>query len=207
MSDHAPSAPRYRRKLTNYLLDKRLQLRYVSFVTLLSAVICGSLGYLIWKQEDEASETIITTFDSTELAEEPGLKEQIVEDLTQRDNNLILTMIGVGIGLVIVLSLYLIVMTHKVAGPLYKVTRYFDKMRDGKLGEIYDLRKGDMLRGFYDKFREAHQSVRARHREENEVVGKFLEACEQAGVGGDHEIVRELDELRAHHKKREEALS
>ena len=38
---------RRQRKLSNYLLDKKLQLRYVVLVTLLSAVIAGSLGYLI----------------------------------------------------------------------------------------------------------------------------------------------------------------
>ena len=42
-----PRAP-YKRKLSNYLLDKRLQLRYVLLVTILSGVISGSLGYLIY---------------------------------------------------------------------------------------------------------------------------------------------------------------
>ena len=57
------------------------------------------------------------------------------------------------IGLVIGLSLYLVVMTHKVAGPLYKVALYFDKMADGRLGQVWPLRKGDMLVDFYESFR------------------------------------------------------
>ena len=48
----------YKRKFSNYLLNKELQLRYVVFVTLLSAIISGSLGYLIWRQENIATKTV-----------------------------------------------------------------------------------------------------------------------------------------------------
>src|SRR5690242_4771574 len=50
--------PRYKRKLSNYLLDKKLQLRYVMFVTILSGAIAGSLGYLIYQQRHTASASI-----------------------------------------------------------------------------------------------------------------------------------------------------
>ena len=38
---------KHQRKLSNYLLDKNLQLRYILLVTLLSAVISGALGYIV----------------------------------------------------------------------------------------------------------------------------------------------------------------
>lgn len=212
----------HRRKLSNYLLDKRLQLRYVAFVTLLSAVISGSLGYLIWKQEKDASDTIVDIFDSSELSDDPTLKDEIVGKLTAHETRLLVTMLGAGIGLVIVLSLYMIVMTHKVAGPLYKVSTYFEKMADGRLGEVWDLRKGDMLHGFYQKFRDAHEAVRSRHQSDNDAIGRFLAACEQAGVtrpgaGSEGEpdrpdpasgsdFLEKLERLREHHELRDQQL-
>ena len=54
----------YRRKLSNYLLDKSLQLRYVVTVVLLSALIAGALGYLIWRQEADASAYVLEAFDA-----------------------------------------------------------------------------------------------------------------------------------------------
>src|SRR5690606_20788814 len=54
----------YRRRLSNYLLNKRLQLRYVGFVTILSALLCGTLGYLIWQQENQASSQILASVDT-----------------------------------------------------------------------------------------------------------------------------------------------
>ncbi len=53
--------PRYKRKLSNYLLDRKLQLRYVMLVTIMSGVIAGALGYMIYQQKRAASESIERT--------------------------------------------------------------------------------------------------------------------------------------------------
>ena len=114
-------------------------------------------------------------------------------------------MVGVGIGLVLVLSLYLLIMTHKVAGPLYKVSNYFDKMREGCLGDTWPLRKGDMLQDFYENFREMHVAVREQSKQDNELVGRFLAACADAGVDGEAgQAVARLDKYK---EKRDQALA
>jgi hypothetical protein len=53
-----PSAgprPNYKRKLANFLLDKKLQLRYVIVITLLSGMIAGALGVLIFDQQRQSA--------------------------------------------------------------------------------------------------------------------------------------------------------
>jgi hypothetical protein len=194
---------RHRRKLSNYLLNKSLQLRYVAFVTVMSAVISGALGYLIWRQEADASSYVLEAFDA--FTRDSELRDAISSRLTRGDNRLVLTMAGAGIGLVVVLFMYLVVMTHKVAGPLYKVSRYFDDMAEGKLGNVYALRKGDMLQDFYDKFRDMHAALRARHLEDSEAFRRFLAACEQAGVAEGGALGRELDQTRSYLEKRDQA--
>jgi nitrogen fixation/metabolism regulation signal transduction histidine kinase len=192
----------YKRKLSNYLLDKGLQLRYILFVTMVSAVICGSLGYLIYQQEVDASETIRNmtgSFDS-------DLQHEVSAHLESDDTNLVLTMVGIGIGLVIVLSLYLLVMTHKVAGPLYKVTLYFDKMKEGRLDTVWPLRKGDQLQSFYEKFHNMHLAVKERHVEVNDKLKRFVELADRdVGEGG--ESGHRLQELRSHCEERDKALA
>jgi hypothetical protein len=203
-----PAGKPYKRRMRNYLLDKSLQLRYVAFVTVLSAIICGALGYMIYRQENQASAQILETLDGMgDDAYWNEVQQQLGDDLSSRDTELVLTMIGVGIGLVLVLSFYLVVMTHKVAGPLYKVSGYFDKMAAGKLGEVWPLRKGDMLKDFYDKFKATHDTVRARHLEDNERVARLLEACAAAGVARDGTLGSALDQLEQHHQARDQALS
>ncbi|NVB76816.1 MAG: hypothetical protein HOV81_00340 [Kofleriaceae bacterium] len=158
-----PRTP-YKRKLSNYLLDKKLQLRYVLLVTILSGVISGSLGYLIYQQRHAASESIerdlaALTQDDKSLA---GFQRQVAAGMAAEDRALVYKMVGVGVGLVVILSLYLVIMTHKVAGPLFKVSMYFDRMSEGRLGNVTALRKGDMLQDFFGNFREMHEAVRTR---------------------------------------------
>jgi hypothetical protein len=192
------------------LLNKSLQLRYITFVTVLSAVLSGALGYLIWEQETLASSKIMESIeamcddgaqDCAELNAEVGAK------LSEDDTSLVLRMALIGFGLVVVLVLYLIIMTHKVAGPLYKVSLYFNRMAEGRLGEVYPLRKGDMLTDFYDEFKAMHDAVRERHQQENELFGRFLQACDAAGVDRQGELGEALDELEHLHKGREQALA
>ena len=193
---------KHNRKLSNYLLDKKLQLRYVIFVTALSALICGALGYLIWQQAAVATDTI-----REQLADNPDMAAEVIGSLESKDQNLVLTMAGAGVGLVFVLSLFLVVMTHKVAGPLFKVTLHFDKMSEGRLDTVWPLRKGDMLVGFFTKFHSMHTAVKARHVEVNENLKSFVDLAEKAGVGtgGDHG--HRLEELRSHCEQRNKALS
>lgn len=195
----------HKRKLSNYLLDKRLQLRYVAFVSLLSAIIACSLGYLIYQQEARASATVSVLLEEADYGSD--VQAMVRDRMASGDQNLVLRMAAVGCGLVLILSLFLVVMTHKVAGPLYKVTLYFDKMASGYLGTVWPLRKGDMLKDFYDKFQAMHGAVRSRHQATNEVIGRFLEAAEAAGVSREGELGHELDELEAHHQQREKALA
>jgi hypothetical protein len=199
----------YKRKLSNYLLDKRLQLRYVVMVTAVSALISGALGYLIWQQEIEASRDVVTAVDSA-FGDDAEIKAEIHDNMVGRtsgdDRDLILRMAGVGLGLMTVLFAYLVVMTHKVAGPLYKVSRYFDEMSAGRLGPVYSLRKKDMLQDFYDKFRDMHESLREQHKLDLEAIGRFVAACEKSGVA-DGALGRELDETRALIERRRKQLS
>ena len=191
-----------KRKLSNYLLDKKLQLRYVIFVTALSAIICGTLGYLIWQQADVATNTI-----RQQLSETPEMADEVIASLQSKDQNLIFVMAGAGLGLVIVLSFFLVVMTHKVAGPLYKVTLHFDRMRDGRLDTPYALRKGDMLQDFFTKFMNMHTTLKLRHVECNEKLKAFNELAAKAGVESSGDHGHRLQELKDHCEARDKALA
>ena len=82
-----------------------------------------------------------------------------VAGLQRGRTEILLVLIGSGLLLVLGLAVYGIKMTHKVAGPLYKVQLYLAKMRDGRLDKVYNLRTGDQLVEFYEHFKTAHAGV------------------------------------------------
>ena len=201
-----PRTP-YKRKLSNYLLDKKLQLRYVLLVTILSGVISGSLGYLIYQQRHAASESIerdlaALTQDDKSLAE---FQHQVAAGMAAEDRALVYKMVGVGVGLVIILSLYLVIMTHKVAGPLFKVSMYFERMSEGRLGNVTALRKGDMLQDFFGNFREMHEAVRTRM--QSDVITMESSATSlRAKAAGNERLETALEALDKHLTQRKKQL-
>jgi hypothetical protein len=115
-------------------------------------------------------------------------------------DRILLVMIATGLLLVLGLAAYGIKMTHKVAGPLFKVSLYLKKMRDGRFDKVYNLRKGDQLLDFYEHFRQAHAGVVKMQQADIERVQAVIAAAESAGAG-DEPAVRELRNLLARKEK------
>ena len=109
-------------------------------------------------------------------------------------------LIATGLLLVLGLAAYGIKMTHKVAGPLFKVSLYLKKMRNGRFDKVYNLRKGDQLLDFYEHFRNAHAGIVKMQQADIERVQAVIAAAEAAGAG-DEPAVRELRELLARKEK------
>jgi len=105
-----------------------------------------------------------------------------------------------GLALIIGQAIYGLKMTHRVAGPLFKVKLYFAKMRDGRLDKVYNLRKGDQLVDFYEHFKAAHAGVVALEREDIVQLRALIAAAEQAGQG-EHAATGELRALLARKEK------
>lgn len=203
-----PMRKPHRRKLSNYLLDKKLQLRYVIVVSALSALIAGSLGWMIYQQEQRASADLVAGLADLTRKDESlaDFQREVARDMHARDRSLILEMAGVGVGLVFVLSVYLVLMTHKVAGPLYKVSHYFDQIGDGRLGRVTALRKGDMLQDFFTTYRDMHEAVRERLASDAAAMRRFVEASRAAGVDATGALGTEIAHLDRHASDRQDAL-
>ena len=182
-----------KRLLRNYVLEPRLQLQYIIAVTLVSAVVAV------------ATRTIIDGVNRTDWID-AGLKTEIARTLRQTDTDIIKKMGLVFAGMFAILTLFLIMMTHKVAGPLYKIGQAFDRMRDGRLSPIGEVRHGDYLTSFYLKFKDMHDALRARAASEAEVYDRFLASCESAGVDPGGDLDKQLAALKTLRDERKDSL-
>jgi hypothetical protein len=123
-----------------------------------------------------------------------------INTLEQGRLRILWVLIGTGLLLMLGLALYGIKMTHKVAGPLFKVSLYFAKMRDGRLDKVYNLRKGDQLVDFYEHFKLAHAGVISMEKDDIERIKATVAAADAAGLG-DHPSITELKTLLARKEK------
>jgi hypothetical protein len=192
----AKAPAKHQRKLRNYFLNLRYQLKYTLTIVGISVVLTGGLGYVVMSKAHEASRVVqVRAMDPEDV-----LAQELVQQFAHNDRVMMLVLIGFGVLLCLVLGAYGIVLSHKVAGPLYKVTLHLDKIRDGKLGVVYNLRKGDELVDFFEHFKNAHDALRQRTSDDIALLDKAIAAATQAGNSA------LADELRASKQKKEDSL-
>jgi hypothetical protein len=198
----AVAAPQHKRQLKNYLLDKSYQLRYTTVIVLISAALTTGLGFLVVSKAREATRTI-----------KPGLMlldeetaARVSKDLDGSDRTILLAIVGFGVIFCVAMMGYGIVITHKVAGPLFKLSNYLNRIRDGHLGQVYELRKGDQLHAFFAVFKGMHEALRQRTEEEVKLLERTIAGLEQSGGSGDA-FKLNLEELRALKAKKQDSLN
>ncbi|MBU1219758.1 hypothetical protein KKF34_08335 [Myxococcota bacterium] len=100
---------------------------------------------------------------------------------------------------IVVIFLYTIVLTHKVAGPLFKVSLYLKKMEDANFTPIWPLRKGDQLQDFYEKFSTAYKAVASRITTDVSELDRIITEFETSGA--DEKTLNDLKALRDRKKE------
>ncbi|MDX2051121.1 MAG: HAMP domain-containing protein [Polyangiaceae bacterium] len=247
-----PSSPtgRHQRRLRNYLLDSRFQLRYTGYMILIAFVVGGGLGFGLWRtgsrlatqsEQAVASGEQAVSLGKTVLAEsqkvsavvkmniekdptyaaDPALLAAFQADSAAQDATLgkqqealenqarlleaqaaelraqraqMLWMLPlVCVVLVLVIAMMGIYVTHKVAGPIYKMKRQLADVGAGYLRIPQPLRKGDELVAFFETFDTMVRNLRRRQEVEIEKLDRALVGLE-AKVAQDHLI--ELRRLR-----------
>src|ERR1700761_1364581 len=108
----------YKRSLRNYLLNSRYQLRFTAVIVALAAVLTGGLGYFVMSKAREASRLVSVQA----MDPDNQLAQELSRQFAASDRILMLILIAFGFVLSIVMAVYGIMLTHKVAGPLYKIT-------------------------------------------------------------------------------------
>lgn len=197
--------PKHKRRLRNYILDKRMQLQFIGVATVVSAAITALLGYFIWSQRSQASATIVKSLESADFLG-ADQKAEIVQHLASSDFSVLLTMGLVCAGLIVVLSLFLVVMTHKAAGPLYVIGGYFDKLAAGSLPLVHNLRRGDEFKVFHKKFKDMCNTLRQRAEEDINTMSAFIDACATARLDESGALGHALEDLRKLKKEKEASL-
>jgi hypothetical protein len=108
-------------------------------------------------------------------------RQAAIDELGRGKTRIVLVLVASGLVLLVGLAVFGIKMTHRVAGPLYKVTLYFAKLRDGRYDKVTPLRKGDQLVEFFDHFKQAHAGVVDLERADVAAVKAALAAAEADG--------------------------
>jgi nitrogen fixation/metabolism regulation signal transduction histidine kinase len=229
------SRPRHQRRLRNYLLDSRFQLKYATYVALVALLIGVVSGLLLWKVSEasfnestakaqlskevlaesrKVSEVVrMNLIKDPEYGNNPLLREAFEADakaelekyerqqqeleehvrrLDSQRREFAILLICALVALVVALWLAGIVVTHKVAGPIFKMKRQLRALENGNFEVPSPLRRGDELKDFFDAFNDMVRALRKRQEGEIELLDSAISKLEAGSSGEKLEPLREL---------------
>ncbi len=173
------------RKVRNYLLDRRFQLKYTGMVLFVTVAVAGVLGYVAYDFSKGQTEAF-----TAQLAAQPDLDPDTAKDLEQfakQEDRRVRNAILAGVLLMtLALGLTGIIVTHRVVGPAYRMKRLFKHVSEGHLEVTTGIRKGDELQELYHSFAEMIESLREQRAEDIERLEDTLIKMEAAGVQSAH---------------------
>lgn len=102
---------------------------------------------------------------------------------------LMLLVLGVGLAGVVV--------THKVAGPVFKMKRLLGELAKGHFRVVARLRKGDELQHFFDAFNAAAEQLSRRQEDEIEQIGTVISLLRDAEPGDAASMALAKERLQA----------
>ena len=185
------------RKVKNYLLDRRFQLKYTGMVLLVTIAVAGVLGYVAYDFSRGQTQAF-----TAQLAAQPDLDPDTANDLEQlakEEDRRVRNAIVVGVLLMtLALGITGIIVTHRVVGPAYRMRRLFAHVGEGHLEVTTGIRKGDELQELYHSFAQMVESLREQRTEDIERLEDTVIKMEAAGVQSAYvaELRAVLDRIR-----------
>lgn len=130
-----------------YLINPKFQIRFSALVTF--AVLLSSLIYPF------AIYDLMDNFITYMAQNSP---EQ-VSHLTSRRNDLIMTLVLWQIGFSSMIFIVCVFFSHKIAGPIFKLMKFFQGAREGHLSDKLYFRKGDYFHELADDYNDTMDTI------------------------------------------------
>jgi hypothetical protein len=163
-----------------YLIDRGFQLKYTVSLVAAGALISFLFGSLAYLADVDVQRNLTEEL----LRAGGGADPSVIARLTKESASTLLVLIG-GVALLMALALGLVgvLITHRVAGPIYVISNYVLALSEGRYPNFRPLRKNDELRTFFDRFRSAVEAMRKRERDEVTVIAECVDRLRATGSG------------------------
>lgn len=186
---HAPEVNHRPRR--TYLVDRAFQLKYT--LLLMGTGLAIALVFGLWVYQAHRQSVALFALDPTLGPEIQAAKRQ-----------LILVFAGIAVLMSSALGLVGLLLTHRVAGPIFVMGHYMTVLARGRFPRMRTLRKSDELKHFFEVFSSAVNQLKAREALHAEVLEDAVARMKAARQPG---LEPAIDALAAAARERRKALA
>jgi hypothetical protein len=149
MSEASAAAVTHPAPRRRYLVDRGFQLKYALVMGAAGLVVAAVFG--IWLHQAHVQATALLSPDVETRA------------LVERSDRLLLgAFVAIAVLLATALGLLGVVITHRVAGPVYVMGHYLKVLAEGRFPRMRTLRRSDELKTFFQVFIDAVDAMKLR---------------------------------------------
>ncbi len=163
-----------------FLIDRKFQFKWTFIIVAVGVLVSAGLGYFI----------IRLNLTNTELLE---LDAAYADQVAKYDAMAIYYLVGFVLVMAIFLFIWGIIMTHRVAGPIYIISRYLRQMASGEPPKPRPLRKGDELKDFFESFSSMLASLKERASQESKLLDTAIGELKKNGA--DQNLIESLEKI------------
>lgn len=183
-----PIAPRRR-----YLVDRGFQVKYALLMALAGLVVAAIFG--VWLHQAHVQATALLTPDPETRA------------LVERSDRLLLgAFVAIALLLATALGLLGVVITHRVAGPVFVMGHYLRVLSEGRFPRMRTLRRSDELKSFFRDFIEAVDAMKVREARHTAVLEDAVRRMRGAATAAP-DLAPAIDALARAAQERRAALA
>ena len=169
------ASPAHKATRRTYIVDREFQLKYTLLLVGTGALISLVFGGMAYLASVDAHRALVVELSRPGVR---GISETAANAISQNNSTLLVLTVGVAALMALALAFVGVLVTHRVAGPLYVLNRYVNILLEGRYPAFRPLRKKDELRSFFERFQRAIELMRAREIDE---VNKLQEAVANLG--------------------------
>jgi hypothetical protein len=161
-----------------YLVDRKFQFKWTAIIVFLGVLISGAFSIFLVRQTLALNESL-------------AIDRELMEEATKADSLALYYLIGFVLLMALALFAWGIFMTHRVAGPIFIISRYLRQISEGEVPRPRPLRRGDDLQEFFETFSSMLTRLKAQAEEDSALLRKAAEALRDKG--GDAALLGELE--------------
>ncbi len=155
-------------KRRNYFIDKSFQLRFILKFCIIVAASSVLIGFLIFFLANASTTVAIENTKVTVKSTSDFILPVIVY-----------TLLIVSVFSAVAVSIVTLLVSHKIAGPLYRLKNQIEALKDGNLGINFNIREKDQLQllaktlnGMCVSLKQKYSELKDKYKDLNHYLGK-----------------------------------